>query len=96
MTVLAPSATSIKLDSETKARVQRLAQLRQRTPHWLMLDAIRQYVAREEKLEAFRQEGVSAWQAFQSTGLHVTEKAADEWLAKLESGQDAEPPACRV
>jgi predicted transcriptional regulator len=50
-------ATSIKIDDELKGRVQRLADLRRRSAHWIMREAIAQYVAREEARESFRQEG---------------------------------------
>lgn len=33
---------------------------------------------------------------YQVTGLHVTVEEADAWLAKLEAGQDIEPPECHV
>ena len=46
-----PSATSLKLDIKTKERVQRLADARRRSPHWVMREAIEQYVEREEKRE---------------------------------------------
>jgi predicted transcriptional regulator len=35
-----PSTTSLKLDIEVKKRVQRLASVRRRSPHWLMREAI--------------------------------------------------------
>ena len=41
-------STSIKLDPETKDRVQKLAASRKRTAHWVMKEAIEQYVNREE------------------------------------------------
>jgi predicted transcriptional regulator len=62
----------------------------------MMREAIQQYVEREEKREAFRQDGIKAWNEYQATGLHVTQEKADAWLAKLEAGQDVVPPACRV
>ena len=37
-----PSTTSLKLDGETKERVQRLASARRRSPHWVMREAIEQ------------------------------------------------------
>jgi len=40
---------AIKIDEDTKARLKRLADARQRTSHWLMREAITQYVDREEK-----------------------------------------------
>ena len=56
MTAAAVRPVSIKIDDETKARVKRLADVRHRTSHWLMREAIAQYVEREEKREAFRQD----------------------------------------
>jgi predicted transcriptional regulator len=91
-----PSTTSLKLDVEIKERVQRLALARRRSPHWLMREAIEEYVEREEKRERFRRDALAAWAHYQTTGLHVTAEEADAWLAKLEAGKDAAPPKCRV
>jgi predicted transcriptional regulator len=86
--------TTIKIDAVTKARIQQLADARQRTTHWMILDAVRQYVDHEEKREAFRQAGIQAWNDYQATGLHVAAEEADAWLAQLEAGDPAEPPEC--
>jgi predicted transcriptional regulator len=90
------STTSLKLDVEIKKRVQRLASARRRSPHWLMREAIEEYVEREEKRERFRQAALGAWAHYQTTGLHVTAEEADSWLAKLEAGKDVAPPKCRA
>jgi predicted transcriptional regulator len=90
------STTSLKLDSVIKDRVNRLASARRRSPHWLMREAVEQYVEREEKREQLRQDALAAWQDYQTTGLHVTAKDADAWLAKLEAGKRAQIPKCRV
>lgn len=90
------AATSIKLDEALKGRVQNLANARRRSSHWIMREAIAQYVEREEKREAFKQDAIRAWENYQQTGLHVTLEEADAWLAKLEAGEDAEPPKCHV
>ncbi len=87
---------SVKLDPEIKARIDLLAQARQRSAHWIMREAIQQYVEREEKQEAYRQAGMNAWNEYQTTGQHVTMEEADDWLEKLESGDDMEPPECHV
>ena len=88
------TATSIKLDDELKGRVQLLAETRRRTSHWIMREAIAQYVEREEKREAFKQDALRAWEGYQRTSLHLTLEEADAWLAKLEAGEDAELPEC--
>lgn len=62
----------------------------------MMLEAIRQYVEREEKREAYRQDGINAWNEYQKTGLHVSLEEADAWLARLEAGKDVESPECHV
>ena len=90
-----PPTTSLKLDPETKARLQRLAQARRRSAHWLMREAIEQYVGREEARERLRQDALAAWSEYQATGRHVTAEEADAWLARLEAGEDAEPPPPR-
>jgi predicted transcriptional regulator len=86
------STTSLKLDAEIKTRLQQLAQLRRRSSHWLMREAIEQYVEREERREQLRQDALAAWAEYQATGLHVTAEEADAWLAQLEAGEDVEPP----
>jgi predicted transcriptional regulator len=96
MSTLAIRPIAVKLDANTRERVQALAQSRSRSTHWMLREAISQYVEREEKREAFRQDALRAWNEYQATGLHATEQEADAWLAKLENGESSEPPACHV
>ena len=88
------TTTSLKLDTEIKDRLQWLATVRDRKPHYLMREAIQQYVDREEKREQFRQEALAAWSEFQASGIHLTAEEADAWLARLETGEDVEAPEC--
>jgi predicted transcriptional regulator len=90
------STTSLKLDDAIKERIHRLAAVRRRSPHWIMREAVEQYVEREEKREQLRQDALAAWDAYQATGLHVTAGEADAWLAKLEAGKRAVAPKCHV
>lgn len=93
---LMATATSIKLDDELKGRVQHLAETRRRTSHWIMREAIAQYVDREEKSEALRQDTLKAWDEFQATGLHVTAKEVDSWLANWGSENELPAPKCHT
>lgn len=90
------STTSLKLDPKLKERVQHLAAARRRSAHWLMREAVEQYVAQEEKREQLRQDAISAWSHYQRTGLHATAAEADAWLAKLEAGENAKAPGCHA
>jgi predicted transcriptional regulator len=92
----ASSTTSLKIDAELKSRVQRLAAARRRSPHWVMREAVEQYVSREEKREQLRQDALAAWNHYRTTGLHATAEEADAWLARLEAGEDAEAPECHA
>jgi len=85
---------AVKLDADIQSRMKALAAARDRSPHWMMREAIAQYVEREEKREAFRRDGVRAWEAYQATALHVTHADADAWLARLAAGDDQDPPEC--
>ncbi|MBP2557856.1 putative transcriptional regulator [Neorhizobium galegae] len=91
-----PTATSIKLDDELRERIRQLAEARRRSAHWIMREAIEQYVEKEERREAFHQDGQRAWEGYRQDGLHLTSEEADAWLAKLEAGEDVDPPACHT
>ncbi|BBP78090.1 ribbon-helix-helix protein, CopG family [Pseudomonas gingeri NCPPB 3146 = LMG 5327] len=86
--------TSIKLDDELKGRVQHLADARRRTSHWIMREAIAQYVEREEKRETFRQETLQAWEEFQATGLHATAEDVEKWLSSWGTENELPAPPC--
>ena len=85
--------TSLKLDAEIKERLCRLATARRRSAHWLMREAIEQYIEREEASERFKADAVAAWSAYELSGEHITAEEADAWLARLEAGEDVPPPA---
>ena len=46
-----PTPVAVKLDEDVHNRVKILAEARDRSPHWMMREAIAQYVEREEKRE---------------------------------------------
>lgn len=96
MTATIARPMSVKLDPDTRARLDQLAEARRRTPHWMLREAVAQYVEREEKREVFRQDTLKAWEEYRTTGLHVTAGEADAWLAQLAEGNDTEPPECHV
>ena len=60
--------TTIKLDPELKGRLQHLAELRRRSAHWMMREAIEQRLEREERRETFKEEAMASWAAYQGTG----------------------------
>lgn len=87
-------ATSIKIDDELKGRVEHLASLRQRSAHWIMREAIAQYVAREEARENFKQEAVASWTQYQETGRHLTGEELRTWLSTWGTEAETVLPEC--
>lgn len=87
-------ATSIKIDDDLKIHIQQLADLRRRSPHWIMQEAIREYVVREENRESFKREALESWESYQETGLHMTGEEAREWLGRWGTKQESDIPAC--
>lgn len=85
---------SLKIDAQTKDRIKRLAQTRQRSAHWVMRQAIEQYVDREEKRDAFRAQALQAWQDYQETGLHVNGQEAVTWLESWGNDDELPAPEC--
>ncbi|ODR85638.1 CopG family ribbon-helix-helix protein [Shewanella xiamenensis] len=85
---------SVKLDADIKARVEHLAEARKRSSHWMMREAIREYVEREEKREALQQEALRAWEEHQTSGLHVTGDEVVNWLESWGSENEKAAPSC--
>ena len=87
---------SVRMPSALHARVVSLAESRQRTAHAVMLQAIETFISREEKREAWRQEGIAAWEEYQRTGLHLTNAEVIGWMDKIIQGEKAPMPKCHI
>jgi len=87
-------ATSVKLDDNLKGRIQHLAEIRHRSAHWIMREAIRDYVEREEARESFKEEALASWTAYQETGRHLSGQEVRDWLSTWGSDEEAEIPQC--
>lgn len=87
-------AVSVKIDDELKGRVQRLAKSSKRSAHWIMREAIEQYVGREEAQASFQAEAEDAWKSYRETGLHLTGEEVREWLGDWGTENETKVPAC--
>jgi predicted transcriptional regulator len=87
-------ATSLKIDDTLKGRVKQLASQRRRSSHWIMLEAIQQYVEREEARESFKQEALASWDAYKETGRHLTGKEIGTWLNSWGTDDEQPVPEC--
>ena len=73
----------IRLDDETRTRLKNLGAVKDRSPHWLMKQAIASYLTREERYEREKAEDQDRYQEYLDTGKHITHEEMMAWLDKL-------------
>ncbi len=71
---------AVKLEPELRDRLQALGEAKRRTPHWLMREAIRLYVEREEEIERAKAEARERLARYDATGEYVADEDVDAWL----------------
>lgn len=79
------TTTGIKMDEATRARLKALGRLKDRSPHWLMKRAIREYLDREERYEREKQEDFLRWQRYRDSGAFIGRNDMRERLSTLAS-----------
>ena len=88
------STTTLKIDNKLRERNKKLADSRDRSPHYLMLAAITEYIEREEAQESFKQEALDSWREYQETGLHLTGDEVKTWLRGWGTEAETDIPEC--
>lgn len=92
----ATTLLSVKVDKTERKRLEALAAVRKRTPHYLMREAMSEYLAREEAKESFYQEALLAWREHQAGGLAVPHAEVDAWLASIGTTKELPTPKPRA
>jgi predicted transcriptional regulator len=85
---------SLKLDQAEHDRLKSLAEARHRKPHFLMKEAISQYLDREEARESFKREALASWQEYKETGQRLTGDEVTAWLDTWGSDKEEAVPPC--
>ena len=73
----------VKLDDGTRERLERVAEMKQRSVHWLMKDAIRRYLDREEHFEREKAEDMPRYQSYLDSGRHFSNDEMMSWMNGL-------------
>ncbi|MBO9587269.1 CopG family ribbon-helix-helix protein [Devosia sp.] len=89
-------AVSVKLDDDLRERIQSLAESKQRSAHWIMREAIRTYVEKEEGQHNLDQASEEAMEHYRKTGLHVTHAEVTKWLESWGTDEELDPPQCHT
>lgn len=87
-------AISLPLDEDLQNRLRDLAGAKRQPAERLMLEAVREYVEREEARQSFAQEALASWAAYRETGRHLSAQELRDWLDRWGTDAPAEPPEC--
>lgn len=102
MKTLAPTNTSrrkiaplsIKLDSEKKQDLVWIAEKKSRSVHFLLLQAVSEYIENEKKRLEFYEDGKKALEHYKATGLHTTQEEMIAWANSLGTANELPQPVC--
>ncbi len=86
------SSKAIKLDDATYDRLKSLGATRKRSPHWLMKEAIVQFLEREEEAERIRQETLERLERYKATGETISGDVVDAWLRTWGTDREGKCP----
>jgi len=83
---------AVKLDDTTYDRLKALGEARKRSPHWLMKEAIRQFLEREEEAEHIRRDTLERWARYAATSETVSHEVVEAWLETWGTDREGKCP----
>lgn len=86
------TSKAVKLDDSTIDRLKVLGEIRQRSPHWLMKEAIRQFLGREEAAEQIRLDTLQRLEQFEANGKTIDHDVVDAWLVSWGTENEGQCP----
>ncbi len=92
----ASSAVTVKLDRAERARIAALAGHKNRSAHFLMRQAILEYVEREEARHHFVQAAQASYEQYKQTGEHLTMDEFSAWVDQVQDNPATPMPACQA
>ena len=85
---------TIKLDDKDRSRIANLASAKKRTPHYLMKEAILEYIKNEEARQNFIKAAESSFEHYKETGLHITLSEFSNWVDQIQDNPNAPVTEC--
>lgn len=82
---------TVKLEQEMRDQLQQLSKIKQRSVHWMAIEALKQYIERELADETLKQQTLSRWQEIEQ-GEVVDNKSVIDWLDTWGDKKDQELP----
>ena len=85
---------TITLDDADQDRIAFLANAKKRSPHYLMKEAILEYLEKEEARQNFIAAAESSFVHYKDTGLHITLDEFDSWVDQVQQNPNTPMPEC--
>ena len=89
-------SVTIKLDEVDRDRIACLATAKKRTSHYLMKEAILDYVKKEEARQNFVAAAEASFEHYKETGLHISLDEFSIWVDQVQLNPDLPVPACHA
>ena len=86
---MANPTVALRLDEQIQKRLKSLGQRKDRSPHYLMKEAVESYLEAEEALVAEQDLMQARWERFELTGETLDHSAVKFWAAGLVSPKDS-------
>lgn len=85
---------TVKLEDSERERVKSIAIAKQRTPHYIMREAIRNYLNEEEAEQRFIAVAKESLEEFKKDEKHITLDEFSGWVRAKKSNPKALMPLC--
>ena len=87
-----PNATTLKIPSELKARLNALAEAEGKSPHAYMIEALERQAERAERQRAYLAAGDAALHEYERTGIAYAMEDVERYIVALAEGRSAPKP----
>jgi len=91
-----PSPLSIKLEAEEKLLLAEIAEEKSRSVHYVLREAVREYIVKEKTRLDFLHEARAALEHREQTGLQVTQDEMLAWAESLDTIGELPVPSCHA
>jgi len=88
------SPLSVKLAAEQKDLLAQLAKKQHRSVHFLLCQAVKEFLEREQARLDFYETARIAGEHYKETGLHTTHEELKAWAHSLGAAHEVTAPAC--
>lgn len=89
-----PTPVSVKLEAYEKQALTQIAAEKSRSVHYLLREAVHEYIERETARLEFKKEADEAWKHYNETGLHLNQDEIEQWANSLYSDENKSAPSC--